>query len=115
MFEDTEHEFELDLMQPRDSDEEFEKKCSAERRLSRRHLTLGKVKLLPPAALPSLDLQFCLGFEFAFVQFAGFFFKQGLFDFFCFHSCLFPKNQNYHKILQSILDCHPNQHKTSTK
>ncbi|KAL1382276.1 hypothetical protein pipiens_013259 [Culex pipiens pipiens] len=42
MFEDTEHEFELDLMQPRDSDEEFEKKGSAERRLSRRHLTLGK-------------------------------------------------------------------------
>ncbi|XP_052564953.1 piezo-type mechanosensitive ion channel component isoform X13 [Culex pipiens pallens] len=43
MFEDTEHEFELDLMQPRDSDEEFEKKGSAERRLSRRHLTLGKL------------------------------------------------------------------------
>lgn len=46
MFEDTEHEFELDLMQPRDSDEEFEKKGSAERRLSRRHLTLGKVRYL---------------------------------------------------------------------
>ncbi|XP_055598919.1 piezo-type mechanosensitive ion channel component-like isoform X5 [Uranotaenia lowii] len=43
MFEDTEHEFELDLMQPRDSDEEFDKKSSAERRLSRRHLTLGKL------------------------------------------------------------------------
>ncbi|XP_055643566.1 piezo-type mechanosensitive ion channel component isoform X1 [Toxorhynchites rutilus septentrionalis] len=43
MFEDTEHEFELDLMQPRDSDEEFDKKGAAERRLSRRHLTLGKL------------------------------------------------------------------------
>ncbi|XP_053696010.1 piezo-type mechanosensitive ion channel component isoform X3 [Sabethes cyaneus] len=43
MFEDTEHEFELDLMQPRDSDEEFDKKSAVERRLSRRHLTLGKL------------------------------------------------------------------------
>ncbi|XP_062548757.1 piezo-type mechanosensitive ion channel component isoform X4 [Armigeres subalbatus] len=42
MFEDTEHEFELDLMQPGGSDEEFEKK-GAERRLSRRHMTLGKL------------------------------------------------------------------------
>ncbi|XP_055550145.1 piezo-type mechanosensitive ion channel component isoform X2 [Wyeomyia smithii] len=40
MFEDTEHEFELDLMQARDSDEESDKK---ERRLSRKHLTLGKL------------------------------------------------------------------------
>ncbi|XP_065092000.1 piezo-type mechanosensitive ion channel component isoform X10 [Ochlerotatus camptorhynchus] len=43
MFEDTEHEFELDLMQPGASDEEFDKKSAAERRLSRRHLTLGKL------------------------------------------------------------------------
>ncbi|XP_058452791.1 piezo-type mechanosensitive ion channel component isoform X2 [Malaya genurostris] len=40
MFEDTEHEFELDLMQPRDSDEDYK---TAERRMNRKHLTLGKL------------------------------------------------------------------------
>ncbi|XP_058821886.1 piezo-type mechanosensitive ion channel component-like isoform X2 [Topomyia yanbarensis] len=40
MFEDTEHEFELDLMQPRDSDEDY---TTAERRMNRKHLTLGKL------------------------------------------------------------------------